>query len=265
MSNQDILAELLPFDLLVEVAPVDGCLAHVPALPGLCYRAYDPEEAERIAREQIVHYSQWLIKEALIDLNSEIKGLVHWVKRQNFMGVQVIEKERRDGFPLWISGNSAVLFEYDHHPLDDPAVSAHLRFVRQVVKCIRVMVAELSPEQREQKPISPNRSVDETLTHIGNCVWWYCTRIDDELPEPDERAEEAPMARIERLLEAAGKTLLATPHQERTTVHTPTRFLTKDPHEAWTYTKVCRRQAEHLWEHVQTMEQEVMIAGGGRL
>jgi hypothetical protein len=57
------------------------------------------------------------------------------------------------------------------------------------------------------------------------------------------------MARIERLLEAAGEYLLAVPLQARTTVHVPSRFLTLDPREAWTHTKVCRRQAEHLWEH----------------
>ncbi|HEY5271218.1 MAG TPA: hypothetical protein VII97_12855 [Anaerolineales bacterium] len=171
----------------------------------------------------------------------------------DFTGVRVVETERRDGSPLWISGNPAVLFDYDRHPLDNTAVTAHLRFARQVMKRIRVMVAVMSPDQREHKPAVQYRSVDETLTHIGNCVWWYCARIDDELPEPDERAEETPMVRIERLLEAAGEYLLAVPLQARTTVHVPSRFLTLDPREAWTHTKVCRRQAEHLWEHLQTL------------
>ena len=69
------------------------------------------------------------------------------------------------------------------------------------------------------------------------------------------------MERIERLLEAAEEYLPAVPIKERTTVHIPTRFLTKDAQEAWTHTKVCRRQAEHLWEHLQTIGQEVSIAG----
>ena len=262
MSDQDDHSQLPPFDLLVEVAPSEGCYAHIPALPGLCFRASDPEGAGRIALEKIANYSQWLVAENLVDLNSEADALVRRARIMNFTGIRVVEKERRDGSSLWISGNPAILFDYDRHPLDDTAVTAHIRFARQVVKRIRAMVAVMSPDQCEQKPATQDRSVDETLTHIGNCVWWYCARIDDELPEPDERAEETPMARIERLLEAAGEYLLAVPHQARTTIHVPTRFLTKDAGEAWTHTKVCRRQAEHLWEHLQTLGQEVKIARG---
>jgi hypothetical protein len=264
MSDQDVHSQLPPFDLLVEVAPSEGCFAHIPALPGLCFRASDPEEAERIALGQIANYSQWILAEDLVDLNSEADALVRRARILNFTGVRVVETERRDGSPLWISGNPAILFDHDRHPLDDTAVTAHLRFARQVVKRIRAMVAVMSPDQREQKPAVQYRSVDETLTHIGNCVWWYCARIDDELPEPDERDEETPMTRIERLLEAAGEYLLTVPLQARTTVHVPTRFLTIDPGEAWTHTKVCRRQAEHMWEHLQTLRQAVRIAGGGR-
>ena len=36
----------------------------------------------------------------------------------------------------------------------------------------------------------------------------------------------------------------------RATFHVPTRFPTEDPQECWTHTKVCRRQAEHVWEHL---------------
>jgi hypothetical protein len=97
---------------------------------------------------------------------------------------------------------------------------------------------------------------------MGNCVWWYCSRIDDVLPEPVEISEEAPMARIERLLEVAGEYLLAVPLQARMIVNVPTRFLTKDPREAWTHAKVCRREAEHMWEHLQKFPQAVAIARG---
>ena len=68
------------------------------------------------------------------------------------------------------------------------------------------------------------------------------------------------MDRIERLLEAARECLLTVPLESRTIVHVPTRFLTKDPHEAWTHAKVCRREAEHMWEHLQTLPQAVRIA-----
>jgi len=260
MYDQNVPTKLPPFDLLVEVAPIDGCFAHIPALPGLCYRAYDPEGAMRIAQDQIANYLKWLLEKELSDLNPKVFTLASWVNSQNFAGVRVIERERRDGAPLWISGNPTVLFEYDHQPLDDTAVRAHLRFVCQIVKSIRAKVDVMHPDHRGRKPTPQIRSIDETLTHIGNCVWWYCSRIDNELPEPIESADETPMARIERLLEAAKKNLLAIPNQSRTTVHIPTRMLTKDPQEAWTHTKVCRRQAEHMWEHLQTLDEEIGTA-----
>jgi len=262
MSNQNVLSHLPPFDLLVEVASSDGCFAHVPALPGLCFRASDPEEAERIAPGQIIEYSRWLLAEHLVDLNPAAAALVGRARIGNLTDIRVVEVERRKGSPLWISGNPAVLFDHDRGALDDTAVAAHIRFARRVVGRIRAIVAALSPDQRGQKPAVHRRSVDETLTHLGNCVWWYCSRIDDELPEPDEQSGETPMARIERLLEAAAEYLAAVPPQERTIVHVPTRFLTNDPGEAWTHTKVCRREAEHLWEHLQTLGQVIRTARG---
>jgi predicted RNase H-like HicB family nuclease len=263
LSDEDIHFQQHPFDLLVEVAPSEGCFAHVPSLPGLCFRACDPEEARRSAPGQIAYYSQWLLAENLVDLTPEVETLVRSARFRNFTRVMVVEKERQVGSPLWISGNPAVLFDHDRNPLGNKAVSAHLRFARQVVKRIRAEISVLSLAQREHKLAAEVRSVDETLTHIGNCVWWYCSRIDDSLPEPDEPAGETPMERIDRLLEAAGEYLPAVPQQARPTVHVPTRFLTKDAGEAWTHTKVCRRQAEHLWEHLQTLRGEISVEEGG--
>jgi hypothetical protein len=257
MSDKDVPSMLPPFNLLVEVAPREGCFAHIPALPGLCFRANDPEGAEIIALRQIAEYSQWLLAEDLVDLNSEAAALVCRARAGNFAGIRVVTTECREGSPLWVSGNPAVLFDYDRYPLNDTAITAHLRFARQVIKSIRLMVVVMSLDQLKQKPAVRNRSVDETLTHIGNCVWWYCARIDDALPEPDELAEETPIDRIERLLKVAGEYLLAFPLQSRTIVRVPTRFLTTDPRESWTHTKVCRRQVEHLWEHLQTLRQTI--------
>jgi hypothetical protein len=225
----------------------------------LCFYAPDPEGLERLALGQIEEYAQWLMAEGLVDLNPEAAEIVRRAHIGDFSGIQVVEVERVEGAPLWISGNAAVLFDHDRQPLDGPTIAAHLRFIRQVVKRIRAMVTVLSPDRCEQKPSAGYRSVNETLTHIGNCVWWYCSRIDDDLPEPDEPAGEHPMARIERLLQFAEEYLPAIPLQARTTVHIPNRFRTKDPHEAWTHTKVCRRQAEHLWEHLQALKVELRI------
>jgi hypothetical protein len=39
-------------------------------------------------------------------------------------------------------------------------------------------------------------------------------------------------------------------------VKVPARYPTDDPTEQWTLAKVIRRQAEHLWEHLGTIERD---------
>ena len=179
----------------------------------------------------------------------------------NLDNLQLVETEHIAGAPVWESGNPAVLFQSDHHPLDDTAVAAHLRFTRRVLKKMRVLIAPLSAAQRSRRPEPDRRSVDETLTHLGNCIWWYCSRIDDELLEPDDIPDESPMDRIDRLFAAAETYLFGVPLSERGTVHISTRFPTKDPQERWTHTKVCRRQAEHAWAHLPGLESAVQSVG----
>ncbi len=233
-----------PFDLLIEDAGTQGCLGHVPALPGLCFRARTAEEAEAIASSRIVEYAAWLRAESMIDLTPETANA------EGSSGLRIVVAEHVAGAPVWESGNAAVLFRYDLRPLDDRAVAARLRFVRRVLDRMRDAIAPLSASERARRPAPDRRSVDETLEHVGNCVWWYCSRIDDDLPEPDERPGEDPFDRIDRLFDVAEPYLLSVPCAVRSTVHVPTRFPTADPTERWTHTKVCRRQAEHVWAHL---------------
>jgi predicted RNase H-like HicB family nuclease len=256
MSHQDPIARLDTLDLLVEVAPGEGCLAHIPALPGLCFRANDPEEAQRIASGQIADYVEWLSSRGIPITVSASYALLRRASIRDFIGVRVVEMERRVGSPVWVSGNPAVLFDYDRHALCNRVVDSHLRFARSIAKHIRAKATRLYPEQRDRKPAANRRSVNEMLTHIGDCVWWYCSRIDNELPEPEERKEEDPADRMKRLLDDADEYLRAVPLLARMTVHIPSRFRTKNPYEEWTHTKVCRRQAEHLWEHLQALKKE---------
>jgi len=237
------------FDLLVEDAGTQGCLGHVPALPGLCFRARNAEEAEAIASDRIAEYAAWLRAEGLADLTPGTA--------EGSSALRVVVAEHVAGAPVWESGNAAVLFRYDLRPLDDRAIAAHLRFVRRVLDRMRDAVEPLSASDRVGRPAPDRRSIDETLEHVGNCVWWYCSRIDDDLPEPDELAGEDMLDRIDRLFAVAESHLLSVPYSARATVHVPTRFPTKDPNERWTYTKVCRRQAEHAWIHLCGLKRQV--------
>ena len=249
--------ELPAFDLLVEDAGNRGCLGHIPALPGLCFRAGSVVGLERIALARISDYGRWLLAEDLADLTPDTEALVFRVRAGDLSGISVAEAEHLAGSPVWESGNPAVLFERDLLRLSDNVVAAHLLFTRRVLGKMRGLVDPLSPAERARRPAADRRSIDETLKHIGNCVWWYCSRIADELPEPDEPAAEPPLDRIDRLFDVAEAYLLGVPFSARTTVYVPTRFPTSDQHERWTHTKVCRRQAEHVWAHLPGLQSVV--------
>ncbi len=248
-----------PLDFLVEVAP-GGVVGHVPRLPGLCFRAGDADQIARIALAKTREYVQWLVDEHLEDLSSLTSQLVQLVRAGHGDEIRVVERERCEGAPVWISGNPAVLFRRDRYALTDEEVHAHFRFVRQAVRRMRLAVAGLAPDERAWKPAPDRRSLDETLNHIGDCIWWYCTRLDDTLPEPAPEPDQAPIDRAARLVDWAEGFLCSFPLSRRTEVHVPARFLTSDPREPWTHAKVCRRQAEHVWEHLQGVPRAVQMA-----
>lgn len=257
LSDNDTPLEMPLLELLTEVAPGAGSFGHIPALPGLCFRADNPESAKQEALSQIAKYAEWQMGKNIVFPNPTVATLVHLVLAERFESIKLIETEQRTGSPLWISGNPAALFDYDLRPLDDAAINAHLLFVKQVIQKIHSLVKPLPLELRRRKPTPDQRSINEMLTHIGNCIWWYCSRIDDSLPEPEELAEEEPLSRTMRLFEDASKYLLAVSQSQRTTIHIPTRFRTSDPEEQWTHTKVCRRQAEHVWEHLSELTERI--------
>ena len=250
-------SRLPQLELYIEIAPGESCFGHIPALPGLCFRAAAPPELEQRTPVYLHDYINWLIIEKLADLNTLVAILAGWSSSADIYQAPVVLKEIKHGSPVWISGNPAALFTFDLYPLDDPAVYAHLRFTRHVLRRVSSIIEPIQESLRAQKPDSEHRSINEMLTHIGNCVWWYCSRIDDELPEPDEPAHEAPLKRIERLLDQAERYLSRVPASERNIVHIPARFKTIDPNEQWTHTKVCRRQAEHMWEHLSELQEIV--------
>jgi len=245
----------VPLDLLVEDAGSQGCLGHIPALPGLCFRAKTVTEAEANAPARIEEYLAWLRSENLTDLTRETADAA-----RAGGSARIIAAECVPGAPVWDSGNAAALFEHDLRPLDDVSVAAHLRFVRRVLDRIRAAAASLSAAERGCRPAPNRRSIDETLEHVGNCIWWYCSRIDDRLPEPDEPEGESWLDRIDRLFDGAARHLLGTSLSARAEIHVPSRFPTNDPNERWTHAKVCRRQAEHVWVHLPGVEAAVSTA-----
>ena len=259
-SRSDPDPPRLKVPLLLEVAPGHGCVAHMPVFPGLCFRAGDPAAVPAVASRHVVLYARWLREHDARELSPDTAELVRRLRAGSLSDLEIVETERRIGSPVWLSGNPAVLFQHDRRALSDASVGAHISLIRLVLASTRRLVAPLSPTQSARTPAPGQRSINETLEHIGNCIWWYCSRIDDDLPEPEEPPGEQWLARMDRLLDAACAFLLGIRLRARTDVHVPKRFPTSDPAEEWTHAKVCRRQAEHVWEHLPGIRRAVEVA-----
>jgi hypothetical protein len=232
----------------------------VPALPGLCFRAGDHEQLERLARSKVVEYLRWLESEKLADLTPLIQEYVKLVAAGFGDEIEVKVRETVAGAPLWLSGEPAAMFVDDRYALTDEEVEATFRFARQVVRRMRMLTAGLTDRQRSWKPAPDRRSLDETLVHLADCAWWYCSRIDDTLPEPVADPEADPAELLSGRLLAAAEFLAQVPFDRRPDVHVPARLPSRDPAEPWTHKKVCRREAEHLWEHLLGLPRAIKMA-----
>ncbi len=192
---------------------------------------------------------------------SEVGRYLGWCRQHGLAapgpGTEVRVVESLAGSPLWESGYPAALFQKDRVPLEDDQLRMHFRVVRAACADITRAVTGLDAAQLQVKPAPDRRSLEETLTHIGNCMWWYCSRLSDELPEPDRDCPPRGLARIEHLLPFAERWLLDFPRERRGEVIVPRRHLTSDPQEPWTHRKACRRQAEHVLEHLAGIQRRV--------
>ena len=251
-----------PVVSFLRLADVPGGAAcgHVPSLPGLCFRAGDVEQLARVAPAKVVEYLRWLAAEQLSDLTPVVREAAALV-RGGFGGeIELVKREAVAGAPLWLSGEPAALFQSDRYALTDEEVAAHFRFAHQVTRRMRLLVAGLFPAQRAWKPAPDRRSIAETLAHLADCAWWYCARLDDALPEPDRDPELPALDLLDQRLTVAAEWLLQVPLDQRMAVHVPARHPSLNPAEPWTHRKVCRRQAEHLWEHLQGLPRAVQMA-----
>jgi len=243
-------------DLALEVAPGGACLVHVCEMPGLAYRAADEGAALAVAPARLAEYLAWLRERGAVDLVPAVAA----AGAAGPGGWRFRLVEHVAGAPVWLSGNPAALFAVDRRTLDDAAVAAYLRVARLALEEVRERVAPLSPAQLSWHPGPGRRSLAETLTHLGNVVWWYAARLDDGWPEPAEPDGEREADRPLRLLELASAFLHGVQPARRSEVHVPRRYPTSDPDEPWTHAKACRREAEHALEHLPGAWRDASVA-----
>jgi hypothetical protein len=106
--------------------------------------------------------------------------------------------------------------------------------------------------------------MDETVGYLEAQTWWLCSRIDEGIEEPRRFRQLDPrdelLSRLDAGVDEALAFLLAVPRDERAVTHVPRRHPSRDPGEAWTHAKVCRRQAEILVEHLADIPRAVQSA-----
>ncbi len=236
--------------LYIETTPTGEGMIHVPDLPGCCVRCSTLDDVLQSARQGVATYLDWLVPSGLRSLTPATEGLISTLRDASDAWMPMAEIERRPGAPLWKSGNPAALFTWDLQCLPDETVDGCFRFVRAVLDDLESHLALPAAQSDPRRPAPERRSIGETLEHIGNCIWWYASRIDDDLPQPDDIPGESPIDRCRRLASFAQEALSAVPETRRTQVVIPRRYPTRDPREPWTHAKACRREAEHAWEHL---------------
>jgi hypothetical protein len=243
-------------DLLVERSAGSGpWMAHWVGGPGCCWIESNHDTLIRRAAAEAGRYAEW--RRAW----QQAFGLPTGAAR-------VVEEVQTAGGPVGVSGSPMALFARDRAPVAIPNVLESFDVADQAWIDIKRLIASLSTAQRSSPPSVAKRTIEETLEHLGNCFWWYCSRIDDELPEwPDaglsfeERADAFLRLARSWCRERADVDGPAVP------LKVPARYPTDDPTEQWTLAKVIRRQAEHLWEHLGAIERDVAtlrLSGGGR-
>jgi len=240
-------------NLYLELAGGKGGVAHVPDIPGCLFRGADREALVGRASAEVGRYLDWCAAHGLGDLDSRVSAIVKARRKAvQASGPALVLRvaEEKEGAAIWESGAPAVLFDRDREPLEDASVHAHFRVVRAAYEEIARHLSPLDDADLELAPPDGSRSIAGTLDHIGHCLWWYCSRLSDELPEPGDECPKGGLARIQCLIPWAEGWLTAVPAERRADVVVPARFPSSDPAEEWTFAKVCRRQAEHIVEHI---------------
>ncbi len=238
--------------IYVEKSPGDEGVAHLPTLPGASFRFRNRDEI-------------------LLHAIKECTAYIRWVKSRNILasvgltGPEIIDQpalcratvvEELSGHPIWESGMASTIFESDIGPVDDIKIRRHFVVIQTALEDIVMQASAVPVEQWDTAQEEGARTLRQQLVHIGNAIWWFCSRLDDALPEPaGENGEDAPdpAGRILRLADWALTWCLALSAERREEMERPTRFLTNDPEEVWTLGKVLRRQAEHAIEHLRAM------------
>lgn len=238
--------------IYVENTPTGEGVAHLPSLPGDSFRFRTRDEILLRAIEECGAYIRW-VKSKNIAASLALTG-PEIADGPALSRATVVEE--LPGRPIWESGTASVMFECDLGLVDEERIRRHFVVIQAALEDLVARAQAVPSDQWDVAPSEGKRTLRETLVHVGDSVWWYCSRIDDEIPEPqgeDGSQTSDPAGRIVRLTDWALSWCLSLNAEKREQIQRPTRYLSDDPEELWTLGKVLRRLAEHSVEHLRAM------------
>jgi len=228
-------------------------IAHVPDIPGCHFAGATREDLVGRASAEVSRYLDWCAAHGLGDLDARVAAIVKARKKAvAASGPALVLRvaEEKEGDVGRENDAPSALFDRDHESPDDPSIHAHFRVVRAAYEEMARLVNAADERDLAARPGDGSASPAETLDHIGDGLWWLCSRIADDLPEPGADCPAHGLARIQCLIPWAEAWMLSIPAERRADVVVPARFPSRDHAEAWTFGKVCRRQAEHMVDHL---------------
>ncbi len=241
------MASIKVIEIQLEQGPKGMCMGHWMGSRGCCWLGNTPREVVNNSEKEIEIFLEFLKK---WDQGIEIPDL--WeIKAGEFV--------RNSAGEVGTSGSPMALFSLDKNEISKKNVEETFRIAGYIRQGIKNRVEALSREELEFQPEPNRRSIQKTLQHIGNTVWWYCSRIDQNLEQwPDKGLND--FDRIEFFFEKAREFLVGKIEEGKTNrVYIPTLYPTLDPGEKWTARKVLRRQVEHFWEHYRYLDKSLQL------
>ena len=225
--------------------------AHVLELPG-CFMRGD-------SRERVLSGLPSAIADHIAFLQAN--GINVADKATNFKVVEEIG----DIPELGESGGAVAFFASDLKPVDEREFQSFLELMRLNRNELTTLVASLTEEDLEVRPLIGKRTIREDLRHIGNAEEWYISRMgvkSQRLYEsyyrgicPKGRRPKG-MERLEAVRKGTVYALEALHRAGISRTFKRTAY-TRHRDELWTFRKVLRRFIEHEREHIGTIRKVV--------
>jgi hypothetical protein len=235
--------------IFLERGPEGPWMGHLAGLAGCCWIRDSREACIAASQSERLRFAAFLAE----------RGIDTGFECGESASVECLEEVHTLGGAVGESGSAMALFASD---ADTVYISVYWPRVLCLAESIVETASSIDVSRWAIRPVPGRRSLEEVFEHLGNCVWWYCSRIDDALAD----WEDAGLSFKERFLAflpLAEDFYRRYPPERASSAFVPKRHPAEDPLEPWNFGKSLRRQGEHLWEHLGYLQRDIESYRGG--